>query len=143
MHQMTNPAAKVAGGARDCSSARISKTDFSQNASTQQTFRIAGRSRSHIDFDRINVAAQPVIPALVARWLPNGRRRGREWISLNPKRNDRRLGSFRVNLTTGRWSDFATGDAGGDVISLGAYLFDLSQPEAARRIAAMLGLPEH
>jgi hypothetical protein len=59
---------------------------------------------------------------------------------LNPKRADRRLGSFSINLTTGRWADFATGDKGGDVVSLAAYLFDLSQAEAAGRIAAMLGL---
>jgi len=40
----------------------------------------------------------------------------------------------------GLWCDFATGDRGGDVISLAAYLFNLSQAEAARRIAAMLGI---
>ena len=38
------------------------------------------------------------------------------------------------------WADFATGDKGGDVISLAAFLFGLSQAEAARRIAGMLGL---
>ena len=96
--------------------------------------------KRHLDFQRVNSAALAVLPALLSRWLPTGRRRGREWVALNPKRADRRPGSFCVNLATGRWSDFATGDAGGDPISLAAYLFDLKQPQAARRIACMLGI---
>jgi hypothetical protein len=70
-----------------------------------------------------------------------GRRQGREWVALNPRRADRRPGSFKVNLATGRWSDFATRDGGGDLISLAAYLFSISQGEAAQRLAEMLGLP--
>ena len=50
------------------------------------------------------------------------------------------LGSFRVNLHTGQWADFATGDRGGDVISLAAYLSHLSQIEAAEKLAEMLGI---
>jgi hypothetical protein len=95
-----------------------------------------------LDFERINRAALSVLPLLLARWAPGGRRRGREYVVRNPKRLDRRPGSFRVNLANGRWADFATGDAGGDVISLAAYLHDLSQAEAARGIAAMLGISE-
>jgi hypothetical protein len=97
---------------------------------------------SRIDFDRINSAALPVLPSLLERWTPGGRRQGHEYVALNPRRADRHLGSFRVNLVTGKWSDFATDDRGGDVVSLAAYLFDLPQAEAARRVAAMLGLPE-
>jgi hypothetical protein len=60
---------------------------------------------------------------------------------LNPRRSDRRLGSFRVNLRTGMWADFACHDAaGGDPISLAAYLFGLTQIEAAKRLAATLGM---
>ena len=80
-----------------------------------------------------------VLPWL-GRWLPGGRWNGSEYIALNPRRDDRHLGSFAVNLRSGRWGDFASGDKGGDVISLAAYLFGLRQGEAARRIAAMLGL---
>jgi hypothetical protein len=92
------------------------------------------------DFSRINQAALSALPTLVARWLPNGKRVGREYIALNPRRADRRPGSFRINLCTGRWADFATDDRGSDPISLAAFLFDLSQHEAARNIAAMLGI---
>jgi hypothetical protein len=43
-------------------------------------------------------------------------------------------------MTTGRWSDFATGAAGGDLVSLAAYLFKLKQAEAAVKVAEALGI---
>jgi hypothetical protein len=58
----------------------------------------------------------------------------------NPKRHDRRPGSFKVNLRTGKWADFATGDQGGDVVSLAAFLGGIGQREAAERLAAMLAI---
>ncbi len=97
---------------------------------------------STVNFSTINAAALRELPALLTRWLPDGRAVGREWTARNPRRADRAAGSFRVNLVTGRWSDFATGDAGGDVVSLAAYLFGLSQLDAARRVADMLGVPQ-
>jgi hypothetical protein len=78
--------------------------------------------------------------ALVRLWLPDGQRRGWEWVARNPRRQDRRIGSFSINLRTGRWADFATGDAGGDLISLRAYLDSISQGEAARTLARELSL---
>jgi hypothetical protein len=60
----------------------------------------------------------------------------------NPRRNDRRPGSFSVNVRTGRWADFASGDKGGDVVSLAAFIFNLEQGEAARRLAKMLNMRE-
>jgi hypothetical protein len=93
-----------------------------------------------IDFVEINRTALAAFPAVLARILPGGKRAGGEIIALNPRRADRRLGSFKVNRYTGRWADFATGDKGGDPISLVAYLADVSQGEAARLLARMLGI---
>jgi len=93
------------------------------------------------DFDRINAAALAVLPTILSRWVPDGKRIGAEWVARNPTRADRKPGSFKVNMTSGRWADFATGAAGGDVVSLAAYLFNLTQAEAARRVADMLGVP--
>ena len=93
-----------------------------------------------VDFAGINRAALACLPILVERWLPDGRRHGCEWVARNPKRVDRRLGSFSVNLKTGRWADFAVDARGGDPISLAAYLFGASQAEAARAIALVLGI---
>jgi len=98
------------------------------------------RSRQRLDFRAINSAALGVLPSLLHRWLPEGQPQGGEYVARNPRRDDRHPGSFRINLQTGRWADFATGDKGGDVISLAAYLADLSQGEAAERLASMLGI---
>ena len=93
-----------------------------------------------IAFARIASAALGHAETIVARWLPGGRREGAEWVVRNPKRGDGKPGSFKVNVANGRWGDFATGDRGGDLISLAAFLFDLDQAEAARRVAEMVGV---
>ncbi len=93
-----------------------------------------------IDFAAVNAAALRNLPAIVARWLPDGRRQGDEWVAKNPTRADRHAGSFSVNIRTGQWADFASGDRGGDAVSLAAYLCGCNQVEAARRVAAMLGI---
>jgi hypothetical protein len=101
--------------------------------------RTASR-RSPVDFDRINRVALVALPQLLALWLPGGRRQGVEYVALNPRRGDRHLGSFQINLRTGKWADFASGDRGGDVISLAAFLARIGQREAAERLARMLGI---
>jgi hypothetical protein len=69
--------------------------------------------------------------------LPNGKVEANEFVALNPTRLDKRLGSFRINVISGKWSDFATGDRGGDVISLYAYLKGISNYEAACAIVGV------
>jgi hypothetical protein len=98
------------------------------------------RKSGPIDFAEINRVALAAFPAVLARILPGGKRVGAELVALNPRRADRRLGSFKINRYNGRWADFATGDKGGDPISLVAYLADVSQGEAARLLARLLGL---
>ncbi len=99
---------------------------------------------SKVDFRSIAHAAAPHIPDLCARWLPDGKKQGNEWVAHNPHRTDHKLGSFSVNLRTGAWSDFATGDRGSDVISLAAFLHhqhdDCPQLKAAQGLARALGL---
>lgn len=80
--------------------------------------------------------ALTVVPEL----LPEGVRKGGEWWSRNPTRGDREAGSFSVSLTDGRWHDFASGDKGGDLVSLAAYVWGTSQTNAARDLARRLGL---
>lgn len=97
------------------------------------------RASGRLDFRRVNDAALAALPALLSRWLPDGRTVGAEYVALNPTRADARPGSFKVNVRTGRWCDFATGDKGGDPVSLAAYLHGLRQIDAARELAGMLG----
>ena len=91
-------------------------------------------------FAEVNAAARPLMATLCAQWLPDGRRVGQEFIARNPTRADNRPGSFKINLASGLWADFATGDKGGDPISLYAYINGLSQIAAARALASDLGV---
>jgi hypothetical protein len=61
-------------------------------------------SRHQINFTAINSAALARLPAILNRLLPRGQRKGREFVGLNPRRADHHLGSFRINLDTGRWA---------------------------------------
>ncbi|MCX8133896.1 MAG: hypothetical protein N3D18_08020 [Roseococcus sp.] len=92
---------------------------------------------ARVDFAAINAAALARLPELVAQLLPGGRER-REWVCGDLTGRAGR--SCKVNLVTGRWADFATGDKGGEPVSLAAAVWRCSQSEAARRLAQMLGL---
>lgn len=72
----------------------------------------------------LKTAILAVFPDLVRQWLPVGELRGQLYFALNPTRYDRKLGSFQVNLVTGRWRDHAIGVGGSDGVSLYAYLFE-------------------
>jgi hypothetical protein len=96
--------------------------------------------RGRVNFEQVNSAALAVLPSLLARWLPSGRIQGHEYVALNPKRADRRPGSFSINISNGKWADFACDARGGDVVSLFAYLGGIGQVEAAEKLAAILGI---
>lgn len=101
----------------------------------------SGAVRSgRIDFERVNRSALARAVAVVRGLLPEGRLEGHEYVARNPLRPDRRLGSFKVNVSTGRWADFATGDGGGDLVSLAAFVSGLPQREAAIRLAELMGV---
>lgn len=84
---------------------------------------------------------QQFSPAQVACYLvPDGSQRGDEWVARNPTRSDQTSGSFSINVRTGRWADFASGDRGGDIVDLWQYIRGISEPyEAAKQIADELG----
>lgn len=94
------------------------------------------------DIQRIAAAALARFDDVVD-WLglAGGKSQGREYLPLNPKRNDSKPGSFTINRDSGAWADFAVDRKGGDLVSLAAYLLDCRQIEAAERLAALLGIP--
>ena len=95
--------------------------------------------KNEIDFSNLNQTALRKIKHLLSKWLPRGRFEGKEYVALNPTRPDTSFGSFKINHETGEWADFATNDAGGDIVSLYAYLNGLSQIEAAIKLSSELG----
>lgn len=94
-----------------------------------------------IDFRTLNAVALQSRYLLLSSWLPGGKIQGDEWVARNPTRPDRHPGSFKVNLETGKWADFARSDARGtDLVSLYAYIRNIRQVEAARELARELGV---
>jgi hypothetical protein len=92
-----------------------------------------------IDFQEVKAFMRGYEGAILYRLLPHGKKQSHEYVALNPTRHDRNLGSFRINLHTYKWADFATGDRGGDLISLWAYVRGLNNLQAAKEILAVLG----
>jgi putative DNA primase/helicase len=97
-------------------------------------------ARSRINFKAVSAAARSALDKIVPQLLPGGRRDGNEWVVRNPTRADSKPGSFKVNLQTGVWADFATADTGGDIIDLLAYIKGNSKVEAARELREMLNV---
>ena len=95
-------------------------------------------AKDKINFQKVKNAARGYEEILLRRVLPQAIKQGAEYVSLNPTRHDRNLGSFRINAHTFKWADFATGDGGGDIISLWAYVRQISQLKAAQEIMQIL-----
>lgn len=94
---------------------------------------------NNINFTQVKNFLKGREEALIRQLLPTGQTAGSEYIVLNPTRNDKNLGSFRINTRTGRWADFATGDRGGDIISLYAYIKGINQLNAAKELLRLIG----
>jgi hypothetical protein len=95
-----------------------------------------------IDFERVGRAALARSDQVVRSFLPDGKLEGREWTAPNPFMPQRRRTSraFRVNVYTGAWADFGLDVRGRDLVSLVAYVANLSQRDAAIRLAESLGV---
>lgn len=85
-----------------------------------------------IDFAALAARLLSQSRSILPQWFPNGKIQGHEFVLGNL---DGAAGtSLSINLNTGRWSDFASGDKGGDLISLYAAMERITQAEAARKL---------
>ena len=92
-----------------------------------------------IPFDQIRDVSLAQAHRLLAEWFPNGRVIGREFkvgnIAGDPGE------SLRINLNTGKWSDFAAGIGGPDLIGVFAAMkHNSDRTAAAREMGPMLGI---
>lgn len=93
------------------------------------------------DIQTIAAQALAHIEAICTRWLPDGKKAGHEWEIGD--RHGTPGKSLKVHLSgnkAGMWADFSTGDKGGDLVSLAAFIDGVSQGDAARRLAEFMGL---
>lgn len=104
--------------------------------------RIA-RSEPPPHFAAVNRAASARAEDVCRRLLPGGARHGNYWAAGDltgaaGKSLRVRLGGDRA----GAWIDNATGEKGGDFVSLAAAIARMPQAEAARNLARMLGMED-
>jgi putative DNA primase/helicase len=92
------------------------------------------------EFVEVNHTALNNIHKVLEHYLPGGKWQGSEYLALNPRRPDKHVGSFSINGSTGEWADFATEDAGGDIISLIAYVENVTQTAAKQSLSQLLGI---
>ncbi|RON48714.1 DUF927 domain-containing protein [Pseudomonas frederiksbergensis] len=99
-------------------------------------------SAKRLSFADVKAAALNDINRVLTHWLPNGKRvdGGKEYTAPNPTRSDKRAGSLKISLSKGTWSDFATGDKGGDLIDLVRYLDGGTDIEACNKLADLLNV---
>jgi hypothetical protein len=98
------------------------------------------RGAARVDFADVKAATLRSLDYIIPRLLPGGKRVGDEWVVRNPTRDDKKARSFSVNMRTGVWCDFATGETGGDMIDLYAYLNRGSNVQAKDALAEMLNV---
>jgi hypothetical protein len=93
------------------------------------------------DYGQVNSVLLGRARQLLDEWLPGGVWQGNEYKPTNPKRADAHPdGPFSINAETGAWFDSVADAKGGDLIALYAYIFDLRQGDALKRLAQELGL---
>ena len=100
----------------------------------------AGNNLPPIKFKELADALLSRADQLLAAWLSGGKRNGHEWVcgSLAGEEGT----SLSVNIHTGMWSDFATGEKGGDLVSLYAAIHGLTMGKAALSVARDEGLED-
>lgn len=92
-----------------------------------------------IDFTGINRRLLAAAHTYLETWLPGGKTEGLNYVVRNPRRDDVHP-SLKVHIEEGNWKDFASGDGGGDLISLYAYVHGLSQGDAAKALLSEWGM---
>ncbi len=93
-------------------------------------------------FAQVKRASHQAIERVLAHWLPGGKLVDgkKEYTAPNPTRADKHAGSLKVNIAKGTWSDFATGDKGGDLIDLVRYLDRCTDVDACNKLADFLNV---
>lgn len=88
---------------------------------------------SQLDFQQVSSELLSRALPLLESWFPAGKLRGSEFQvgSLDGEPG----GSLSINIKTGKWADFATGEKGGDLIALYAKIHNINNLEAARRLS--------
>ena len=100
-----------------------------------ETYALTHKTR--VDFAGLNQAVIGQLPTLLAEYLPEGRIVGHEWVcgDIQGGAGD----SCKTSLTSGKGSDFATGEGWTDLVQLVSKQRRIAMLEAARMVAKRIG----
>jgi putative DNA primase/helicase len=90
------------------------------------------------DYKDLNEQLKISVINLLHEWLPGGQVLGDEYCCGDF--TGRKGKSLKVNLNSTLWSDFATGESGGDLISLYARIKSIGNYEAFQQLASLGGI---
>jgi putative DNA primase/helicase len=110
---------------------------------SQTQYPAAGQDRAPLPPIKFDALAKELLSraeSLLEQWLPGGVRRGHEYVCGSVHGGEGT--SCSVNINTGMWADFSSGEKGGDLISLYAASNDLSSGKAAVQVARDYGLED-
>jgi len=93
------------------------------------------RGGNMVDFKETSARLLTQLSYIIADIVPGGELVGREYRASSIHGGKGK--SFSINIETGVWKDFATNQAGGDLISLYAEIKSCNQLEAARTLSEM------
>jgi putative DNA primase/helicase len=100
---------------------------------------VAGKPEWQRFYDDISVAALRRAPAILSDWLPGGSVVRREYQTGSLRGGPG--SSLKVNLETGRWKDFASGEPGGsNLIALYAAIHRIEWKEATDELARQFAI---
>lgn len=94
-----------------------------------------------INFTELARALLDQAETLVPMWLPGGHRKGAKEYACGSLQGGEGT-SCSVNMVTGAWADFATGEQGGDLTSLFGAIHGVSMGKAALLVARETGLED-
>ena len=87
-----------------------------------------------VNFDELKQQYRQCPIETLKRLLGNGKIEGGDYVALNPRRSDKKAGSFRIDIASGKFHDFATGDSGSGIIDLTAFVYDCDLLTAAQKL---------
>jgi hypothetical protein len=88
----------------------------------------------------LDAALLPNAESILSKLIGSVELKGRELLMLNKERGDKSLGSFKFNIDTGAWADFAAeGMSGHGIVGLVSKYFTLSTQAAITKIRDELG----
>ena len=87
-----------------------------------------------VSFQEIKQGYKQCPIEILKRLVGNGKIEGGDYVALNPRRSDKKAGSFRIDIASGKFHDFSTGDSGSSIIDLTAFVYDCDLLTAAQKL---------